>query len=73
GATDLGVSCDTLPAYYGLTEGAWRHWGRVWDVEYDWLRSRFGSKELMEKPGVPVSRWADGILEDAESFKQPAP
>lgn len=73
GATDLGVSCDTLPAYYGLTEGAWRHWGRVWDVEYDWLTSRFGSKELMEKPGVPVSRWADGILEDAESFKQPAP
>ncbi|WP_245964229.1 formate dehydrogenase subunit alpha [Roseovarius spongiae] len=73
GATDLGVSCDTLPAYYGLTESAWRHWGRVWDVEYDWLVSRFGSKELMEKPGVPVSRWADGFLENAEDFDQPAP
>ncbi len=73
GATDLGVSCDTLPAYYGLTESAWRHWGRVWDVEYDWLKSRFGSKDLMEKPGVPVSRWADGFLENAEDFDQPAP
>ena len=73
GATDLGVSCDTLPAYYGLTEGAWRHWGRVWDVEYDWLKSRFGSKDLMEKPGVPVSRWVDGFLENSEDFDQPAP
>jgi formate dehydrogenase major subunit len=73
GATDLGVSCDTLPAYYGLEEGAWKHWGRVWDLEYDWLKGRFGSKELMERPGVPVSRWADGILENPDSFEQPHP
>ncbi len=73
GATDLGVSCDTLPAYYGLEEGAWKHWARVWDLEYDWLASRFTSKELMEKPGVPVSRWADGVLENAAAFDQPHP
>ncbi|MSU90285.1 molybdopterin-dependent oxidoreductase [Rhodobacteraceae bacterium 2CG4] len=72
GATDLGVSCDTLPAYYGLTESAWRHWGRVWDVEYSWLRDRFASKDLMEAPGIPVSRWADGVLDD-EGVDQPAP
>ncbi len=73
GATDLGVACDTLPAYYGLGEGAWNHWGRVWDLEYDWLRSRFASKEMMEKEGIPVSRWADGILEPAENLDQPGP
>ncbi|WP_235940063.1 MULTISPECIES: molybdopterin-dependent oxidoreductase [unclassified Salipiger] len=72
GATDLGVLADTLPAYYGLTEGAWRHWARVWDVQYDWLRGRFASKEMMEAPGIPVSRWADGIL-DTEGVDQPAP
>ena len=26
GATDIGVEPDTLPGYYGLTEGAWQHW-----------------------------------------------
>ncbi|SER75110.1 formate dehydrogenase major subunit [Tranquillimonas rosea] len=73
GATDLGVSCDTLPAYYGLKEGAWRHWGRVWDIDYDWMRGRFKSKELMESPGIPVSRWVDGILEDGDALDQPDP
>ena len=41
GATDLGLDIVTLPLYYGLVEGAWRHWCRVWEVEYDWLQSRF--------------------------------
>ncbi len=35
GATDLGNLPDNLPGYYGLTEGAWKHWARVWDVPYD--------------------------------------
>ena len=26
GATDMGLDVTTLPAYYGLTEGAWKHW-----------------------------------------------
>ncbi len=71
GATDLGVSCDTLPAYYGLSEGAWKHWARVWDVDYEWLKTRFHSKELMERKGMPVSRWFDGVLEDADNLDQP--
>jgi formate dehydrogenase major subunit len=71
GATDLGVLCHSLPGYYGLTEGAWKHWARVWDVEYDYLLGRFPSKELMEAEGVPVSRWIDGVLEAKENFDQP--
>lgn len=35
GATDLGVLSDTLPGYYGLSEGSWRHWSKVWDVDFD--------------------------------------
>jgi formate dehydrogenase major subunit len=27
------------PATTGLDEAAWRHWGRVWDVDYEWLRA----------------------------------
>ncbi len=71
GATDLGVLCDTLPGYYGLATGSWKHWARVWDVEYDYLLGRFASKDLMEAKGVPVSRWIDGVLEAKENFEQP--
>ena len=37
GATDLGLDVVTLPLYYGLAEGAWKHWCRVWEVDYDWM------------------------------------
>ena len=81
GATDLGVLSHTLPGYYGLKTGSWKHWARVWagrdaetsawDDEYEFLLSQFGSKELMEGKGIPVSRWIDGVLEDAENMDQP--
>jgi formate dehydrogenase major subunit len=71
GATDLGVLSHTLPGYYGLNEGAWRHWARVWDVSYDYLEGRFASKELMTRSGIPVSRWYDGVLEARENLDQP--
>ena len=32
GATDLGLDITNLPLYYGLAEGAWKHWCRVWEV-----------------------------------------
>ncbi len=71
GATDLGVLCHTLPGYYGLAKGAWEHWARVWQVDYDYLKGRFASQELMETKGIPVSRWFDGVLEEAEDLGQP--
>src|SRR5690348_11128078 len=33
GATDVGLDIMTLPFQYGLDEGAWKHWSRVWEVE----------------------------------------
>ncbi|MSP80630.1 MAG: formate dehydrogenase [Rhodospirillales bacterium] len=71
GATDFGVVCDSLPGYYGVIEGAWKHWSRVWDVNYDDMVKRFASKELMERPGITVSRWFDGVLEDKKNMDQP--
>ncbi len=50
GATDIGLDVVTLPFYYGLTEGAWKHWGRVWEIPYDDLLGQFSSKELMKHP-----------------------
>ena len=61
GATDVGLDIVTLPFYYGLVEGAWKHWGRVWEVEYDWLVSRFDDKKMMETPGIPLTRWFDAV------------
>jgi formate dehydrogenase major subunit len=72
GATDLGNLPDNLPGYYGLSEGAWKHWARVWDVPYDDLLKGFGSKELMEKAGIPESRWFDGVLEAKDNLDQPS-
>ncbi|ACL60124.1 formate dehydrogenase subunit alpha [Methylobacterium nodulans] len=85
GATDLGLDVTTLPLYYGLVEGGWRHWARVWDVEYEWLQSRFdevpamagrkarSAKENMEAPGITSTRWFDAVKLPAEQIDQRSP
>ncbi len=71
GATDVGSNPDSLPGYYGLSEGAWKHWGRVWDVDYEWIKSRY-SEGMSTKAGMTVSRWVDGVLENPELIDQKA-
>jgi len=71
GATDFCVLPDSLPGYYGLAAGSWKHWARVWDVDYEWIKGRFASQKLMESKGIPVSRWIDGVLEKKENIDQP--
>jgi formate dehydrogenase major subunit len=85
GATDLGLDVTTLPLYYGLTEGAWRHWARVWDVPYQWLQSRFDEipsrggrpartpKQNMETAGITSTRWFDGVLLPEDQIDQRSP
>jgi formate dehydrogenase major subunit len=82
GATDMGLDVVTLPLYYGLVEGAWRHWARVWEVEYDWLQSRFDEvpakagraartrKQNMEASGIPTTRWFDAAMMPADNVDQ---
>jgi formate dehydrogenase major subunit len=71
GATDLGLDIVTLPLYYGLEEGAWRHWCRVWEVDYDWMASRFADKKIMTTPGIPSTRWFDATLLPKDQVSQP--
>jgi formate dehydrogenase major subunit len=61
GATDVGLDIVTLPFYYGLAEGAWKHWSRVWEVDYDFLLKRFDDKKIMETSGIPLTRWFDAV------------
>jgi formate dehydrogenase major subunit len=70
GATDIGPNPDSLPGYYGIVEGSWRHFAKVWAVDYDWLKGRFANAAMMSKPGITVSRWIDGVLEKNELIDQ---
>lgn len=70
GATDIGPNPDSLPGYYGLAEGSWRHFAKVWDVDYDWIKSRYASPAMMTKSGITVSRWIDGVLEKNDLIDQ---
>jgi formate dehydrogenase major subunit len=78
GATDLGLDIVTLPLYYGLAEGAWRHWSRVWEVDYAWMESRFDTVtgadgkpvKMMNTPGIPSTRWFDATLLPKEQVSQ---
>jgi len=83
GATDMCILSHSLPAYYGLSEGAWKHWSRVWGLDYEWVKGRFDTayvdtksgdavpfKNPMNSPGMPVSRWIDGVLEDVANIDQ---
>ncbi|ABV92252.1 formate dehydrogenase alpha chain [Dinoroseobacter shibae DFL 12 = DSM 16493] len=82
GATDFGLDIGSLPCYYGLSEGGWRHWSRVWEVDYDYLQARFDEvpakggrdardrKANMEMAGIPSTRWFDATTLDAEDVDQ---
>jgi formate dehydrogenase major subunit len=71
GATDMCVLSHSLPGYYGLAAGSWKHWARVWDVDYNYIKGRFATEKLMTSAGIPVSRWIDGVLEDKANMDQP--
>ncbi len=62
GATDLGLDVVTLPLYYGLAEGAWKHWCRVWEVDFEWMKGRFDDPKMMNTSGIPSTRWHDATL-----------
>jgi len=82
GATDFGLDIGSLPCYYGLSEGGWKHWSRVWEVPYEYLQSRFDEvpakggrdardrKANMEMAGIPSTRWFDATTLDVEDVDQ---
>src|SRR5207342_1024340 len=46
-----------------------RHFAAVWGVPYEWIQKQF-APGMMEKPGMTVSRWIDGVLEKNELIDQ---
>ncbi len=70
GATDVGPNPDSLPGYYGIATGSWKHFAAVWGVDYEWIKKQFASQAMMEKPGITVSRWIDAVLEKNELLDQ---
>ena len=69
GATDVGPNPDSLPGYYGLAEGSWKHFASAWGVDFEWIKKQF-APGMMTKPGMTVSRWIDGVLEKNELIDQ---
>ena len=70
GATDVGPNAQSLPGYYGLSGGAFKHWARVWNVDLGWLKKQYASEKMMGKKGFTVSRWHDAVLEKKEALDQ---
>ena len=70
GATDLGVLSNTLPGYYGLSDGAYKHWSNVWGMDPEWINGRFKDQKMRNKPGFTVARWYEGALMSTEELGQ---
>src|SRR5574337_2001451 len=41
GATDIGPNPDSLPGYYGLAEGSFKHFANAWNVDVEWIRKQY--------------------------------
>ena len=70
GASDMGLDITTLPLYYGLTDGAWQHWCRVWEIDFDWMRRVSKSKPMMGTSGIPATRWFDAAMLPKDQVQQ---
>lgn len=62
GATDMCCLSHTLPGYYGLAEGSWKYFAKMWNVDFDWLQGRFKDPSWMGKKGFTLARWWAGVL-----------
>jgi formate dehydrogenase major subunit len=69
GATDVGPNPDSLPGYYGLAEGSFKHFAKAWGVDFEWIKGRY-APNMMTKSGMTVSRWIDGVLEKPDLIEQ---
>ena len=71
GITDIGANPDSLPGYYGIADGAFKHFAAVWGVDFEWVKKRY-APGMLNKPGITVSRWYDAVLEKNENIDQPS-
>jgi formate dehydrogenase major subunit len=67
GASDMGCLANELPGYYGVAESSWKYYAGQWEVDYEWLKSRFKSPEMMTKVGNSLSLFPFAILDEANA------
>ncbi len=73
GATDMCILSNSLPGYYGLSDGAFKHWAKVWGVDFEWLINRFDrayDKKQHNKKGFTMARWYEGVLQPKDKIDQ---
>jgi formate dehydrogenase major subunit len=58
---------DSLPGYYGLSEGSWRHFAKGWGVDYEWLQKRFYEPKWMHEKGFSLAKWWQGVLQEEKT------
>jgi len=63
----MGCLADTLPGYYGLAEGSWKYFAKQWKVDYEWLKGRFKTPEMMQAKGNSLSLWIHNVVDDANA------
>ena len=64
GASDMGNLADSLPGYYGLEAGAWKHFCGIWKVDFEAMQKRFKTPDMMHKKGYSLSTWRFGVLDE---------
>ena len=69
GITDVGPNPDSLPGYYGIAEGAFKHFAAAWGVDFEWMKKQY-APGMMSKSGLTISRWFDAVLEKNELIDQ---
>jgi formate dehydrogenase major subunit len=69
GITDVGPNPDSLPGYYGIAEGSFKHFAAAWGVDFEWMKKQY-APGMMTKPGLTISRWFDAVLEKPELIDQ---
>ncbi len=73
GATDMCILSNSMPGYYGLSDGAFKHWAEVWKIDADWLLGRFDNDfdpKQRNKKGFTMARWYEGVLQPKDKIDQ---
>ena len=70
GATDIGPDPDSLPGTTVSPRARGSTSPRCRASTTSWIKGQFASQAMMEKPGMTVSRWIDGVLERNELIDQ---
>jgi formate dehydrogenase major subunit len=68
GSTDMCNLADSLPGYYGLADGSWKHFAKGWGVDFEWIQKRFFEPKWMNAKGFSLAKWYQGVLQEEKTY-----